>query len=416
MDSLSFQQDLLNVLKGNHNDYNKICNNSYIISIDNDNDMVIRYVSSYQLRVFVSSTFTDTHLERNIILDEIVPILKGIAQPYGIEIVFVDMRYGVRNENTADHMTWIACRDELSSCMKVSNGLFFLSLQGDKYGYQPIPKFIPQDVYDIRYASLSVDDQSLLSQWYQLDTNNIPIGVYVLKNLIDKDDPSFWSAQPIIQELLKDITFDTSDDRYSDIIVGRSVTEYEARSALANDEDRKRCLWISREFENGVPDVRDFNDTASSPSDKLKLDNLKIMMNDSLASLSNIIKNRVSYDRYIANDDVCKQYLSDFKECLVSYFTTELNSIITKKQRWLHDSFGVGVKGKDVDEMLHHCKVANEKCHDFVGREELLDRAIDMILADSDTISNTFRRFMRETIYPDGNNNDNDNDNDNAPE
>ena len=151
MDSLSFHQDLLNVLKGNYNDYNKICNNSYIISIDNDNDMMIRYVSSYQLRVFVSSTFTDTHLERNIILDEIVPILKGIAQPYGIEIVFVDMRYGVRDENTADHMTWIACRDELSSCMKVSNGLFFLSLQGDKYGYQPIPKFIPQDVYDMEY-------------------------------------------------------------------------------------------------------------------------------------------------------------------------------------------------------------------------------------------------------------------------
>lgn len=40
--------------------------------------------------VLLSSTFTDTHSERNVIL----------ADPHEIEVSFVDMRYGVRDEST----------------------------------------------------------------------------------------------------------------------------------------------------------------------------------------------------------------------------------------------------------------------------------------------------------------------------
>ena len=187
-----FQLGLLSILAGRFDEYDKISKDGITIndtttttindttindnnsSNSNSTTITIRYVSSYQLRVFVSSTFTDTHIERNIILDEVVPILKDIAAPYNIGIVFIDMRYGVRDENTADHMTWIACKKELDQCRELSNGIFFLSLQGDKYGYQPIPKYITQDVYNTRYSLLSLDDQSLLNQWYQLDTNNIP--------------------------------------------------------------------------------------------------------------------------------------------------------------------------------------------------------------------------------------------------
>jgi hypothetical protein len=111
--------------------------------------------------------------------------------------------------------------------------------------------------------------------------------------LIDINDASFWSAQPVIRELLKDIAFDT-DDRCDDIIIGRSITEYETRYALSNIIDSERCLWISRVFENGVPDVKDFNDTFDNSSDKLKLDNLKKMMYDELHPLSNIINTNIS--------------------------------------------------------------------------------------------------------------------------
>jgi hypothetical protein len=61
----------------------------------------------------------------------------------------------------------------------------------------------------------------------------------------------------------------------------------------------------------------------------------------------------------------------------------ELNSIIDKKRKWLKDSFGLGLKGKEVDEMLHHCKVLLDKCNDFKGRDELITLALDTILNDN---------------------------------
>ena len=66
-----------------------------------------------KLEVFLSSTFTDTHSERNVILKKILRDLRTLADPYGIEVSFVDMWYGVRYESTLKHMTWEECEREL---------------------------------------------------------------------------------------------------------------------------------------------------------------------------------------------------------------------------------------------------------------------------------------------------------------
>lgn len=385
-----FKMNLLQVLKGHFSYYNKISEDGQFTLNHDGVSTLIKYASSYQLRIFVSSTFTDTHKERNIILDRILPKLKVISAPYEIEIIFVDMRYGVRDENTLDHMTWLACKAELMSCIKSSNGICFLSLQGDKYGYQPIPKFIPQNlfdkVYNARYrgSSLSLlvpvlkdDDKKLLNEWYRLDANSDP-GTYVLKNLTDLNDPTFWSIQSKLRQILKDISF---DKECTSVIIGRSVTDYEATVALTNSIP-SRCLWMKREFENGAPNVRDFNDTFDNSGDNLKLGILKMNMETKLAPISKIKKVSIPFDDYLTDNDICKKYLTDFENFLYDYFMNELNCIIIRKGKWLSDSFGLGIKGKDTDEMLHHCNLVNDKCQDFIGREELINSALQMIIAN----------------------------------
>ena len=91
-----------------------------------------------QLIIFVSSTFTDTHEERNILLEKVLIELRDIARPHGVEVILLDLRSGIPDENTLDHLTWIGCQRELNRCFFGSAGLFFLSLQGNKYGYRPI--------------------------------------------------------------------------------------------------------------------------------------------------------------------------------------------------------------------------------------------------------------------------------------
>ena len=54
--------------------------------------------SSYKLDMFASSTFTDTHPERNISMKEALPEARILGDVHGISISMVDMRYGIRDD------------------------------------------------------------------------------------------------------------------------------------------------------------------------------------------------------------------------------------------------------------------------------------------------------------------------------
>ena len=89
----------------------------------------------FVLMFFGSSTFTDTQRERVSIMNKIVVKLRGKLEHMCIQevgILPVDMRFGVRDENSLEHLTWIVCQKELRRCSKLSSGIFFISLQSDK--------------------------------------------------------------------------------------------------------------------------------------------------------------------------------------------------------------------------------------------------------------------------------------------
>jgi len=86
----------------------------------------------WKLLVFVSSTFTDTHTER----DELVKILKSLsnkAVKCSINVIFSDMRWGIPGKAALEHGTWLSCSRELERCRDQSSGIYFLSLQSEKY-------------------------------------------------------------------------------------------------------------------------------------------------------------------------------------------------------------------------------------------------------------------------------------------
>ena len=227
--------------------------------------------------LFVSSTFTDTHEERNV-LQGLLPELRAIASEYGVDIIFCDLRSGIPDANTVDHLTWLGCQRELLRCFSVSAGYFFLSLQSGKYGYMPIPKFIDQQAFDERLmasAQMTFDCASnaelvaLAREWYHLDTNAVP-PVYVLKNLTGQPwpaDKEFWDkVLPWLRELFQGVVFDRN---FPDGVIGRSVTEYEAKAAIMlcggssennNAEDHKKLekgfRWIYRHFEGGISEAQ----------------------------------------------------------------------------------------------------------------------------------------------------------------
>ena len=190
---------------------------------------------SWKLMIFLSSTFTDTQRERNYLIKELYPSLVGRSRAHNIDVIFADLRWGLVDENTLDHLTWISCSRELERCRKESSGMFFLSLQCDKVGYCPLPKYLPKDAFESRISQASQSDRHLANEWYQLDTNALPDGHYVLKNLSSlNDDAYFKGALPRLLKVLEGVEFGPG------LVVGHSVTEYEMKSAYGAGDDKDR--------------------------------------------------------------------------------------------------------------------------------------------------------------------------------
>jgi hypothetical protein len=68
----------------------------------------------------------DTKQERNMLMQYAYPKLKEYCRKIGYEFQVVDMRWGIRDEATDDHMTTELCLKELKLCQKLSTGPNFV--------------------------------------------------------------------------------------------------------------------------------------------------------------------------------------------------------------------------------------------------------------------------------------------------
>ena len=89
-------------------------------------------IPQWKLLVFVSSSPTDNHDER----DELLNILKDLSRKgneHGVAVNISEIRWGAPGEACSEHGTWQACKTELERCRDQSSGIYFLSLQSEKY-------------------------------------------------------------------------------------------------------------------------------------------------------------------------------------------------------------------------------------------------------------------------------------------
>ena len=90
-------------------------------------------LSSKVVRIFTSSTFTDMLMERNTLMEWVYPKIKEYCkEKHGLEFQVVDMRWGVRDEMTNEHMTTALCMNELKGCQIYSMGPNFIYFGAQK--------------------------------------------------------------------------------------------------------------------------------------------------------------------------------------------------------------------------------------------------------------------------------------------
>lgn len=98
-----------------------------------------------EIRLFISSTFTDYFSERELLVKQIIPRLRLWCEQRNLTLVDIDLRWGVKVESTTETILR-ACLSELDRAKDVNGNIFFLNMLGHRYGWVPRPADVPPGV------------------------------------------------------------------------------------------------------------------------------------------------------------------------------------------------------------------------------------------------------------------------------
>ncbi|XP_060597437.1 NACHT and WD repeat domain-containing protein 2-like [Ruditapes philippinarum] len=349
------------------------------------------------VRIFTSSTFTDTTMERNALMENVYPKLKSsLREKYGLEFQVVDMRWGVRDEATDDHMTTSLCMQEIDNCQRLSIGPNFIVFLGQKYGYRPIPTHIDADEFNMLRDCIQneADELELIDVWYRRDYNTIP-AVYILqpissiltnfnnkrkKRLMETDRKTWWDILGRLQRILRkaaQVLFIAKKfDREQMHNYFMSVTEREiTRGILKAKNVKDHCLAYVREIENiNITLLRfaekfiKFVDISDRNVDGDAQKMLKTLRDDKLPAKmpdSNIVRFKVEWGGKEGIDiKIHKEYIETFCQHFYSNVLRLVDDAMTKNEKLSTNSVYV--------EVLQHLKACYNSCKVFQGREDMV--------------------------------------------
>jgi hypothetical protein len=95
------------------------------------------------IRIFVSSTFKDMLEERNMLMTHTWPELRRFCRKRQVEIVEVDLRWGISEEQSSRKETLKLCLDEIRACRP-----YFIGLLGERYGWIPGNESFTEDLLE----------------------------------------------------------------------------------------------------------------------------------------------------------------------------------------------------------------------------------------------------------------------------
>lgn len=362
-------------------------------------------VSSKIVRIFTSSTFTDTSMERNTLMATVYPKLKEYCrEKHGLEFQVVDMRWGVRDEATDDHMTTELCMKEIENCQRLSMGPNFVVFLGQKYGYRPIPTYIlASELAQFREVLLTMGQEViLLDTWYKKDSNAVP-PICILQpissilvnfnnkrvpKLQQEDQAKWWDTLDRMQKLLRkaattlysqgQLDFDSMHNYLM------SVTEREVINGLLKVRNTKNHVLAYVRYINNInlQNLRRaglFIDIANRALDAEAVRLLANLRDERLPAKiepSNLMRYTVEWiGRDGLGNDTHDEYLQNF----ISHFYRNIARLVDRAMRKEDSS----PQGQIVTEILQHLHACNNSVKVFYGRENDLEKVRRYILGPS---------------------------------
>lgn len=185
--------------------------------------------------VFISSTFKDMDVERDIIKFRVIPALNRRFCNEHIQIQAIDLRLGI---NTADMTEEESERKVLDACLACIDSArpFFIGLLGERYGWIP-----PERSLQRFLAKISVPDRA----WFQSFTGKSVTELEFMYGSNTKEGFSFSNS-----------FFFFRDGRSYDVMDAESKKDYcdSENPDLKKEDQQERSIKL-RQFKNSVRDI-----------------------------------------------------------------------------------------------------------------------------------------------------------------
>ncbi|XP_050688331.1 NACHT and WD repeat domain-containing protein 2-like [Eriocheir sinensis] len=362
-------------------------------------------VSSKVCRIFTSSTFTDMLMERNTLMAEVYPRLKEFCrEKHGLEFQVVDMRWGVRDEATDDHMTTELCMREIDNCQRLSMGPNFVFFGGQKYGYRPIPTVIlGSELLMLREALITMGvDTLLIDTWYKKDSNAVPF-VYILQpissilvnfnnkrvpKLQAQDQATWWDTLVKMQKLLRKAAqacYNTHKmDKEAMHNYFMSVTEREViKGILSVRNTKNHTLALVRYINNiNLQNLRRAANFIDIVNRQIDGEAMKLLSDLRDVRLPARIES-TNYHRYsvewIGREGLAKETHGEYLQQFCTDFYKGMTKLIDRAMRKEDSS----AQGQIITEILQHLHACKNSVTVFYGREEEVQKVKDYITGPS---------------------------------
>eukprot|EP00055_Hartaetosiga_balthica_P018207 m.130628 g.130628 ORF g.130628 m.130628 type:complete len:1726 (-) comp9469_c0_seq1:486-5663(-) len=382
------------------------------------------------IRLFLSSTFTDTEIERNVLIEDVQPFLRLVGQKVGVQVhQSSEMRWGIRAEASSSHKTSEICMNEIDRCQQDSSGMAYVLILGNKFGFRPFPAKIPEtefltlvgqleslneafiqhaneNLQQAKKTRLSIStspEQQLkimeaqsdldnnvyekalkyIEEWYILDKNYVP-PTRVLQPVPSELSSEWWSdVFPSLQQALRDAS-EALEDKNRSLLYKQSVTAEEIARGLLDVQDSMKgtsCFVFDRTFD-GIDvmhkDARFFmdimNKTHVDDDAQGHLEELRSSIIPGAISPSNIKTYKLQWGEGFTlsnpdHADYIRKFADDFCSVIV-------DSIVKVAQENHFDSDEL------MDEVTNQAKFGNDRRKMFVSNaatRKTSDRAVEYV-------------------------------------
>ncbi|XP_072023467.1 NACHT and WD repeat domain-containing protein 2-like [Amphiura filiformis] len=344
--------------------------------------------------VFVSSTFTDTRHERDLLMEDVYPYIRDYCREIGLSFNVVDFRWGIRATACNQHLSAQICLKEVQRCKENSVGPFFVGILGQKYGWRPIPYTLPETLYYSFLGSISRlaeqdpvmrEAKGLIEMCFKIDENALD-RIAVLQP-IDSIYSKFSQNCPNAVGKWRQ-TFDVMRTALFTVIRGSglpeemineltwSVTEGEIVQGLKDlDPNQPNRMFLFNRtlsnFNESQPNARNFIDQSQDGEidgdsqlklQELRLDLRKKMPEDAMYRYK--LRFLPSSEEMI-NDEHNKEQLKKFLDQFCRYMMDSIREgALSEATAFDHTDYA---------EVVLHAIFCRERAEVFVGRSDILE-------------------------------------------